>query len=369
MFLLFGGVDRQQEHFHDLLMGYIDKSKLVTKIVECQGDIPNPRSGHSMVSYGPYVFLFGGIDFMEEEVYNDLYILDTRSWIWNYVGESGHEIIGRNSHSMSILCDSGKSVLVIFGGASPEHGPLRDTVYAALPSISDIDPTTIAIHWNSLIVEDTTESPSPMEMQSSCTLANKLLVTGGRDINGNILKDSWVLSVSFSSTEEGQQSSELPRLNWKNAQSLQLPSAACAHTSFIQCVDEKLLFFSIGGFSYDGLAGYVHSCELELENDNIARLGSWTTQTLNGKVATRFGHCLTSLPKSFFSCLAVDDKRISKKLSSSAKSRLMANSSSSSASESSEGSSSTSSGLGSVAALIFGGVDIENDYNDLWLVV
>ncbi len=70
-------MDRQQEHFHDLLMGSIVNSKLETKIIDCHGDIPNPRSGHAMVSYGPYVFLFGGIDFTEEAVYNDLYILDT----------------------------------------------------------------------------------------------------------------------------------------------------------------------------------------------------------------------------------------------------------------------------------------------------
>ena len=34
------------------------------------------RSGHSAVGYGKYMLLFGGIDFKEEVVYNDLYALD-----------------------------------------------------------------------------------------------------------------------------------------------------------------------------------------------------------------------------------------------------------------------------------------------------
>lgn len=98
-----------------------------------------------MVSYGPYVFLFGGIDFIEEAVYNDIYILDTRSWTWGYVGEGGHEVLGRNSHTMSILKDHGHHVLVVSGGASPEHGPLRDTVYATLPPVDEIGKPDTAV--------------------------------------------------------------------------------------------------------------------------------------------------------------------------------------------------------------------------------
>jgi hypothetical protein len=56
------------------------------KLFECiktHGDIPMPRSGHSVVAYGKYMLLFGGIDFTEEAVYNDLYILDTGIVIYN----------------------------------------------------------------------------------------------------------------------------------------------------------------------------------------------------------------------------------------------------------------------------------------------
>ena len=37
-----------------------------------------PRSGHSVVPFGnKYLLLFGGIDFTENAVYNDLYALNT----------------------------------------------------------------------------------------------------------------------------------------------------------------------------------------------------------------------------------------------------------------------------------------------------
>ena len=41
------------------------------------GDVPMPRSGHATCAFGKYMLLFGGIDFKEEAVFNDLYILDT----------------------------------------------------------------------------------------------------------------------------------------------------------------------------------------------------------------------------------------------------------------------------------------------------
>ena len=98
---------------------------------------------------------------------------------WKYVGEAGLELKSRNSHSMGVLTSSSSSspsssssssssyspnsvmknsdnedenqsesenksenknvsYLVIYGGASPEEGPMGDTVYAVLPQPEDI---------------------------------------------------------------------------------------------------------------------------------------------------------------------------------------------------------------------------------------
>ena len=65
--------------------------------------------------------------------------------VWKYVGEKGEEITGRNSHSLHIITvpSTSSSVvvnyLVLYGGASPEHGPSNEVFYSILPSnIDDI---------------------------------------------------------------------------------------------------------------------------------------------------------------------------------------------------------------------------------------
>jgi hypothetical protein len=72
-----------------------------------------------------------------------LIVLDT--WEWKYVGESGEEISARNSHSLGIVASNGVSYLVVFGGASPELGPLGETFYASLPPPEDITLTGLYV--------------------------------------------------------------------------------------------------------------------------------------------------------------------------------------------------------------------------------
>jgi hypothetical protein len=44
--------------------------------ITCTGDLPTPRSGHAMVAYKGHILLFGGMNFVEEEAFNDLYCLN-----------------------------------------------------------------------------------------------------------------------------------------------------------------------------------------------------------------------------------------------------------------------------------------------------
>ena len=68
-------------------------------------------------------------------------MLDT--FEWGYVGESGEEVIARNSHSLGIVSVGSNSYLALYGGASPEHGPLGDTMYALLPASEAIGMDTL----------------------------------------------------------------------------------------------------------------------------------------------------------------------------------------------------------------------------------
>jgi hypothetical protein len=86
---------------------------------------------------------------------NNLVSLLLETWEWNYVGEAGETITARNSHSLHVITvtsspspssslqadketaatlDSVVNYLVLFGGSSPELGPLGDTYYAELPA-------------------------------------------------------------------------------------------------------------------------------------------------------------------------------------------------------------------------------------------
>ena len=76
-------------------------------------------------------------------------VLDT--FEWGYVGESGVEVKARNSHSLSIIQAGTSSYLVLYGGASPEHGPLSDTLYALLPDPSSIGTITSTTYTYSTI--------------------------------------------------------------------------------------------------------------------------------------------------------------------------------------------------------------------------
>ena len=44
--------------------------------IDCTGDVPTARSGHAIVTFENILFLFGGLDYSEEAVYNDLYMLN-----------------------------------------------------------------------------------------------------------------------------------------------------------------------------------------------------------------------------------------------------------------------------------------------------
>ena len=88
MLIMFGGANRQQQHFSDLwilkmltpieLGSSPTEPKVAWECIEATGDIPPPRSGHAMCifEYSGFLFMFGGINYPEEVAFNDLYSLN-----------------------------------------------------------------------------------------------------------------------------------------------------------------------------------------------------------------------------------------------------------------------------------------------------
>ena len=171
-----------------------------------------------------------------------------------------------------------KSYLVIYGGASPEHGPLGDTLYAEIP----VDPSTIGndcntlspdylvlhhfndsllvdsksffVQWELLKIPSTTtvftgsamddSQPGAREMHGTCSIDGAMLISGGRSDRG-LLSDVWILqsnndidsSETIAALEPSDgypvhSSDRLPLL-WRRCSDLELSSGLCSHGASI----------------------------------------------------------------------------------------------------------------------------------------
>ena len=65
------------------------------------------RSGHSVVAYGKFMLLFGGIDFAEEVVYNDLYLFELHCFCSQNTNTKQIQIINK-IHKIIVFCQISK---------------------------------------------------------------------------------------------------------------------------------------------------------------------------------------------------------------------------------------------------------------------
>lgn len=59
----------------------LDVEKLLWYPVNCSGELPGPRYGHSAHVLGSRMFIFGGKG-PGDTVYKDVYFLDLLEWVW-----------------------------------------------------------------------------------------------------------------------------------------------------------------------------------------------------------------------------------------------------------------------------------------------
>jgi len=339
--ILFGGANREQEHYNDVhaLVRADGDSSVSWKRLETTGDIPPPRSGHSTCRFGDFVFLFGGIDFENEAVYNDLYTLNTVSLEWHYVGEAGAEISARNSHCLRIISTSSSEgtndndvqhFLVLYGGASPELGPLGDTYYAVLPKEGISDSTDFFVTWKLLTPSVSTPCPPCREMFSASVVPlnasssrTGLLIAGGRNAE-TVLADTWILEP-HNGDDIG--CDECP-LNWRKLSSMALPHPRCAHSASVVSAPPVLVLY--GGFTGQGISEDVIISPLDFDDDSTQHM--WKLVQPSSTIGGRFAHCMCPAPQWL--------------LGSAAGSGI----------ECTNG------------VLIFGGIDATQDYNDMWLL-
>lgn len=435
--VVFGGADRGLTHFADLAIcrkSVVGPSgKLVWRREETSGDIPQPRSGHAVAVYGKFMFLFGGIDFSEEAVFNDLYIFDSDTFEWKYVGESGAEVPERNSHSLEVVSmtlplsvsstqtltsnahsasasisditieveiptsepladavnfESASIVqppinelhfLVLFGGASPELGPLDDTYIAALPlNPEDMSESTFFVSWQRLTNGDICaqdRTPAGREMHSSVGCRNTMTITGGRNESG-ILRDSWSLELfGVDSGEQQQQQLTSSRFSivgidgltvvasasWHRRRDLELSLGRCAHSGILI----KNNLYVLGGFREDGMIcdGMTAFNNESGQNDKKVTSVSSSTGRSEIKLETMTGTESLGGRFSMAACLAP------KWLIGNVLSHVSAH-----PAPRTIFSTTTTAGIEMMDSckcgiVVFGGVTTERDYNDVWLLI
>lgn len=196
-------------------------------------------------------------------------------------------MVARNSHSFGIVSDAlrSKSYLVIYGGASPEHGPLGDTLYAEIP----VDPSTIGNdcntvspdylvlhHFNDTLLTDSksffvkwellkipstaavfmgsmmgASQPGAREMHGTCSIDGAMLISGGRNDRG-LLSDVWILqsnndvdssemiaALEPSDGYAGHSSDRMPLL-WRRCSDLELSRGLCSHGASILAMPHEV---------------------------------------------------------------------------------------------------------------------------------
>ncbi|KAG2451277.1 hypothetical protein HYH02_003883 [Chlamydomonas schloesseri] len=176
--LVFGGADRVPVSFSDLWVLETEGGKYEwTRItpVYAPGCKVMPRSGATMTAVGDKLYLFGGTEPVSNVCFNDIKVLDPKTWTWSDVEVTGTRPPERHSHCTGCLADT---CLLVYGGAGYQ-GPMNDVwIFNTLqggwtrPTLSGEQPPGREMHTG-VMVDSTT-----------------LLIYGGRGPEFKVLCDA-----------------------------------------------------------------------------------------------------------------------------------------------------------------------------------
>ncbi|TQD72389.1 hypothetical protein C1H46_042080 [Malus baccata] len=148
-----------------------------------RGEAPEAREGHSAALVGKRLFIFGGCGKSasnDNEVYfNDLYILNTETFVWKRAMTSGNPPSRRDSHT----CSSWKNKLIVIGGEDGHDYYLSDV------HIFDTD----TLIWREL--KTTGQFMPPRGGHCTVAFGNNLFVFGGFTDAQNLYNDLYMLDV------------------------------------------------------------------------------------------------------------------------------------------------------------------------------
>nr|XP_025617114.1 tip elongation aberrant protein 1 isoform X1 [Arachis hypogaea] len=148
-----------------------------------RGEGPEAREGHSAAVVGKRLFIFGGCgksaDNNTEVYYNDLYILNTETFVWKCAQTSGTPPSPRDSHT----CSSWKNKIIVLGGEDGHDYYLSDV------HILDTD----TLIWRELSTSG--QLLPPRAGHSTVAFGKNLFVFGGFTDAQNLYNDLYMLDI------------------------------------------------------------------------------------------------------------------------------------------------------------------------------
>ncbi|XP_029129318.1 kelch domain-containing protein 3 isoform X2 [Cajanus cajan] len=177
---VFGGTDGMNP-LKDLHI--LDTSSHTWICPTIRGEGPQAREGHSAAVVGKRLFIFGGCgksaDNNNEVYYNDLYILNTETFVWKCATTSGSPPSPRDSHT----CSSWKSKIIVIGGEDGHDYYLSDV------HILDTD----TLIWRELSTSG--QLLPPRAGHSTISFGKNLFVFGGFTDAQNLYNDLYMLDI------------------------------------------------------------------------------------------------------------------------------------------------------------------------------
>ncbi|KAL4499312.1 hypothetical protein ABPG72_006898 [Tetrahymena utriculariae] len=173
--ILFGGCLQDIECFNDLY--FYDIMELSWSTSKIFGEPPSPRSGHSATLVGSYLFIFGGSN--EHGILSDLHRLNLASRMWEQFEFEGPKPPGRTNHK-AVLDNQGR--IVFFGGFTVQ-GYSNDVYFLDL----------VNLRWVKPLING--ESPRPRENFSMNLIRDSYVWIFGGYCLGGETNDLWQLDV------------------------------------------------------------------------------------------------------------------------------------------------------------------------------
>ncbi|XP_010531849.1 PREDICTED: tip elongation aberrant protein 1-like isoform X2 [Tarenaya hassleriana] len=177
---VFGGTDGTNP-LKDLYI--LDTSSHTWICPNVRGEGPEAREGHGATLVGKRLFIFGGCgrspDTNDEVYYNDLYILNTETFVWKRSVTTGTPPSARDSHT----CSSWKNKLIVLGGEDGQDYYLSD--------VHILDADTFV--WKELHTSG--QLLTPRAGHATVAFDRNLFVFGGFTDAQNLYDDLYVLDL------------------------------------------------------------------------------------------------------------------------------------------------------------------------------